>query len=94
MYLTARGSTLDQIRATMPVIFVFTTIARIIIFAVAGLFTLSVLYTAAVLLPLMMIGMWIGSRLRLSLSREQLVHFVGALLILSGASLLFRAATV
>ena len=93
MYLTARGSTLDQIRATMPVIFVFTTVARIIIFIVAGLFTMTILYTSLALLPVMLLGMWLGSRLRLSLSREQLVRIIGALLVVSGASLLFRAAT-
>ena len=92
MYLTARGSNLEQIRATMPVIFIFTTIARIIIFAVAGLFTASVLYTAAALLPVMVLGLFVGNRLRLNLSRDQLVRTVGVLLLLSGLSLLWRAA--
>ena len=94
MYLTARGSSLEQIRATMPVIFIFTTIARIIIFAVAGLFTASVLYTSAALLPVMVLGMWLGNRLHLNLSREQIVRIIGILLLLSGGSLLLRALTV
>ena len=93
MYLTARGSTLEQIRATMPVIFIFTTIARIIIFAAAGLFTASVLYTSAALLPIMVLGMWIGNRLHLNLTREQLVRVIGVLLVASGGSLLARALT-
>jgi uncharacterized membrane protein YfcA len=93
MYLTARGSTLDQIRATMPVIFIFTTIARIIIFAAAGLFSASVLYTSAALLPVMVLGMWIGNRLHLNLTREQLVRVIGVLLVASGGSLLARALT-
>ena len=91
MYLTARGSTVEQIRATMPTIFIFTTIARIIIFSAAGLFTASVLYTAAALLPVMALGMWLGNRLHLNLSREQLARIIGALLVLSGGSLLLRA---
>jgi len=91
MYLTARGSTLEQIRATIPVIFIFTTIARIIIFIAAGLYSLAVLYTALALLPVMILGMWLGSRLRLNLSREQLARVVGVLLLVSGGSLLFRA---
>jgi hypothetical protein len=93
MYLTARGSTLEQIRATMPVIFIITTIARIVIFVAAGLFSLAVLYTALALLPVMLLGMWLGNRLRLNLSREQIARVVGMLLLASGASLLFRAAT-
>jgi uncharacterized protein len=91
MYLTARGSTLEQIRATMPVIFIFTTIARIIIFAVAGLFTLQVLYTVAALLPIMLLGVVLGNRLHVNLSREQLVRVIGALLVASGVSLIWRA---
>ena len=93
MYLTARGSTLEQIRATTPVIFIFTTIARIIIFSAAGLFTASVLYTSAALLPVMALGMWLGNRLHLNLSRQQLARIIGALLVLSGGSLLLRAAS-
>jgi uncharacterized membrane protein YfcA len=93
MYLTARGSTPENVRATVPVIFIFTTIARIAIFAAAGLFTPPVLYTAAALVPLMLLGMWVGHRLHLNMSREQLVRIIGVLLIASGASLLVRALT-
>ena len=93
MYLTARGSSPESVRATVPVIFVFTTVARIAIFAVAGLFTLTVLYTAAALLPIMLVGMWLGHRLHLNMSREHVVRIIGVLLIGSGVSLLLRAAT-
>jgi uncharacterized membrane protein YfcA len=91
MYLTARGSTPENVRATVPVIFIFTTIARIAIFAAADLFTPTVLYTAAALLPLMLLGMWLGHHLHLNMSREQLVRIIGVLLVASGASLLVRA---
>jgi uncharacterized protein len=91
MYLTARGSSPANIRATVPVIFIFTTIARIVIFAVAGLFTLEVLYTAAALLPVMLLGMWLGHHLHLNMTREQIVRIMGVLLVGSGASLLVRA---
>ena len=94
MYLSARGATPEQIRATMPVIFIFTTIARIAIFGAAGLLTAPVLYSALALLPIMVLGMWIGHHLHLSMSREQLVRLIGALLVLSGASLLVRALTM
>jgi uncharacterized membrane protein YfcA len=94
MYLTGRGSTPEQIRATMPVIFILTTIARIVIFAAAGLYTQNVLIIAAGLLPIMVIGMWIGNRLHVNLPRARLVHVIGALLIASGISLLLRAAAI
>lgn len=91
MYLTARGATPEQVRATVPVIFIFTTIGRIIIFAAAGLFKTQVLLTAAALLPIMVLGMWIGHHLHLNMSREQVVRLMGILLVMSGASLLIKA---
>lgn len=91
MYLSARGATPEQVRATMPVIFVFTTVVRIAIFAAAGLFTAQVLYTAAALLPVMLFGMWLGHRLHLNITREQLMRIIGGLLVVSGISLLMRA---
>ena len=94
MYLTARGSAPEQVRATVPVIFIFTTIARIAIFFAAGLFTLEVLYTAAALLPIMILGMWLGHHMHLSLTREQVVRIMGALLVASGVSLVIRAASL
>ena len=90
-FLTARGATPDQIRATMPVVFIFTSIARIALFAAAGLFTPDVLIASALLLPVMMLGVYLGNRLHLNLPREQIVRVMGALLIVSGFSLIVRA---
>lgn len=91
MYLTARGATTDHIRATIPVIFMFTTIGRIILYGAAGLFTLEVLIAGALLLPVMFLGLYVGNRMHLNLNRDTLIRIVGALLILSGASLIVRA---
>jgi uncharacterized membrane protein YfcA len=91
MYLTGRGATPDHIRATMPVIFSFTTVGRIILFAVAGLFTGEILLTAAALAPMMFLGLYIGNRLHVNLSRETMVRIIGGLLVVSGTSLVFRA---
>lgn len=91
MYLTGRGATPDHIRATMPVIFVFTTVGRIALFAAAGLFSKGVLTTAAFLLPVMMLGLYAGNRFHVNLSHATLVRVIGGLLTLSGVSLVFRA---
>src|SRR5688572_2803279 len=91
MYMGMRGMTLEQIRATIPVIFIMTTVVRMLIYLAAGLYTLSVLYASLALLPAMMFGLWIGHRLHVNLSREQLFRIIGALLLVSGASLLVRA---
>jgi len=91
LYLTGRGADADQIRATMPVIFIYTTVARIVMFAVAGLFTPEVLIAAAVLLPVMALGVWCGHRLHARFSRENVIRVIGGLLVVSGASLILRA---
>ena len=93
-YFTARGATPEQIRATVPAVFSFTTVARIAIFAGVGLFNVNVLITAAVLLPVMAMGLWCGQRLHGRLTRDQAVRIIGALLLLSGVSLLVRAMSV
>ncbi len=90
-YFTARGGTPEQIRATVPVVFSFTTVARIAIFAGVGLINMPVLIAAAALLPVMLLGLWCGNRLHGKLSRDQAVRIVGGLLLVSGTSLLVRA---
>ena len=90
MYLAGRGSTPDQIRATMPVIFIFTTIGRIALFAAIGLVTEDVLLAAALLAPVMALGLWLGNRWHTKITRAQAVRAIGAVLTLSGASLLLR----
>jgi len=91
MYLTGRGATPDHIRATMPVIFSFTTVGRILLFTATGLFTGEILLTAAALVPMMLLGLYIGNRLHVNLARATMVRIIGGLLVLSGISLLFRA---
>lgn len=91
MYLAGRGSTPEQIRATMPVIFTFTTIGRIVLFGIMGLITQDVLIAAALLLPVMVVGLWLGNRWHAKVSREQAVRVIGVVLALSGVSLLVRA---
>ena len=92
-YFTARGATPEQIRATVPAVFSFTTLARIAIFAGVGLFSIQVLIAVALLLPVMALGLWCGHRLHGRLSREQTIRIIGGLLLLSGASLVIRALT-
>ena len=91
IYFAGRGATPEQIRATMPLVFIFTTIARIAMFALAGLFVSDVFVATVLLVPALAIGLWLGNRLHGRLSRDQAVRVIGALLFLSGLSLLLRA---
>jgi len=90
-FLTGRGATPTQIRATMPVIFMFTTVARIVMFALAGLYSPAALVAATALLPVMALGIWAGHHLHLNLSQQTVVRVMGTLLVLSGISLIVRA---
>ena len=91
VYLAGRGATPEQIRATMPLVFVFTTVARIVVFALAGLFDREVFIITAWLLPVMALGLWLGNRWHAKISRAQAVRLIGVVLTLSGISLLLRA---
>jgi uncharacterized membrane protein YfcA len=72
------------------VIFIFTTIGRIALFGAIGLIVQDVLVTAALLLPVMALGLWVGNRWHARISRTLAVRAIGAVLTLSGASLLLR----
>jgi uncharacterized membrane protein YfcA len=90
-YLAGRGGGPTEIRATMPVIFMFTTLARIALFIAAGLYSPAALLAALALMPVMALGVWTGHHLHLNLSRETVIRVMGALLIVSGISLIVRA---
>lgn len=90
-FLAGRDADPTQIRATMPVIFMFTTVARIVLFVFAGLYSPAALAAAAALLPVMALGVWTGHHLHLNLSRDTVIRVMGGLLVLSGISLLVRA---
>jgi uncharacterized membrane protein YfcA len=92
MYLTARGLDKSQLRSTMSAIFIVTAATRIVLFALSGLYAQDgVLPAAALLFPVMLVGLYFGNRLHLNLPRTRVLQFVGGLLVLSGASLIIRA---
>ena len=92
-FLAGRGATPTQIRATMPMIFMFTTLARIVMFIFAGLYSPAALLAAAALLPVMALGVWAGHHLHLNLQQQTVIRIMGGLLVISGISLLVRAAS-
>jgi hypothetical protein len=40
---------------------------------------------------MMLIGLYVGNRLHINISRETIVRIIGGLLVVSGISLVFRA---
>jgi hypothetical protein len=92
MYLTHRLPDKTAARATFSWLFIIDGGFRLILFAIAGLLlTRSALTAIAIGLVPMGMGLFGGNRAHLRISRETLLRFVGAFLVVSGATLLTRA---
>ncbi|HEV2007188.1 MAG TPA: sulfite exporter TauE/SafE family protein [Burkholderiales bacterium] len=92
MYLTARGHNPLQVRSTITTLLSVTTLTRVVLFALYGLYAQNgILLFALALAPAMLVGLYAGHRLHLNLSKRRLMQSIAVLLIASGASLLVRA---
>jgi uncharacterized protein len=91
MYLTARGHDPLQVRSTIAALLSITTLTRVVLFALYGLYAQDGIFLFALALaPGMLLGLFVGHRLHLNLSRRRLVQCIAALLVASGASLLIK----
>jgi uncharacterized membrane protein YfcA len=91
VYLSRRIDDKTVLRATVATMVIFSVGSRLLFFILAGLVMMRQALTAAALLPFMFAGLWLGSRAHMKLSREQFNRFIAVLVILTGASLLWRA---
>ncbi|MCU1725922.1 sulfite exporter TauE/SafE family protein [Pseudomonas sp. 7P_10.2_Bac1] len=90
LYLNAR-LTKDAARATQSALISCSTVVRLSLFVIAGVYTDgALLWLAAFLLPAMALGLWIGRRLASKLSREAFVRLVTWLVLASGVALIAR----
>lgn len=91
LYLSARLEVKEQVRATQSALISCSTVVRLSLFLIAGVYTdTRLLLLAACLLPVMFIGLWIGRRLILKLSREAFVRLITWLVLASGLALIGR----
>jgi uncharacterized membrane protein YfcA len=94
LYLARRLPDRDAVRATQSALLSLATLTRVVIFAVAGVYTdLRLVVLALCLVPVMVLGMWIGERIILRLTREQFLRVLHVVLIAGGATLCVRALT-
>lgn len=94
IYLNARLDSKDEARATQCALISCSTIVRLSLFVIAGVYAdISLLLLAACLLPVMFLGTWIGRRLSFKLSREAFVRLVTWLVLASGVALIVRYLT-
>ncbi|WP_397449550.1 sulfite exporter TauE/SafE family protein [Pseudomonas sp. NA-150] len=91
IYLNSRLPAKEQVRATQAALISCSTIVRLSLFLLAGVYAeLSLLLLAACLLPAMALGSWIGRSLTMKLSREAFVRLVTWLVLASGIALIGR----
>jgi uncharacterized membrane protein YfcA len=81
----------DAARATQSALISCSTVVRLGLFAIAGVYAqLPLLMLALCLLPMMVLGLWVGRRLTMKLSREAFVRLVTWLVLASGIALIGR----
>jgi len=92
MYLSQRGLSKEQFRATMGFAIMTSISVRIVAFFITGLLLdRTVWLTALVAVPAALLGLWIARHWYLRISRDALMRAVALILLASGGSLLYRA---
>jgi hypothetical protein len=95
IYLNHRLRDKGELRATFSWLFIIEGGLRIVTFLIAGLLlNLDLLIAIAGALPLVALGLWAGNRVHVGLTPTQMQRILGALLLTSGTSLLWRAWTL
>ncbi|OLE52397.1 MAG: hypothetical protein AUI36_18155, partial [Cyanobacteria bacterium 13_1_40CM_2_61_4] len=92
IYLSQRGLTKEQFRATMGFATMTSISLRVAAFAITGLLLeRTVWLTALAAVPAALAGLYLARRLYLRISREALMRAVALILLGSGGSLVVRA---
>jgi uncharacterized membrane protein YfcA len=92
IYLSQRGLTKEQFRATLGLATLTSISLRLVAFILTGvLLDVDVWLRAIFAVPACLAGIWIARRIFLRISRDTLMRAVAVLLLFSGASLIWRA---
>jgi len=92
IYLSQRGLSKEQFRATMGFCIMTSISLRVVAFFITGLLlNRTVWLTALVAVPSALLGIWVARHAYLRISRETLMRAVALILLASGGSLVFRA---
>lgn len=91
IYLSHRGLSKEQFRATMGFATLTSISLRVVAFLVTGLLLEPKVWLVAIgVVPAAMLGISVARRLFFRISREQLLKMVAAVLLLTGGSLVLR----
>lgn len=91
IYLTHRVSEKSHLRATFSGLFMLDGSIRVITFIIMRLLGISLLPLIILSAPVMMLALYLGSRIHIGISHRQMLMLVGTLLLISGGSLLVKA---
>lgn len=90
-YLGGRLGDKSEIRATLATLIWISAFSRAAVYAVGGLLQATIFAGGALLAPFVWIGLKIGTRIHVGLTQAQMRRAIGALLVLTGGSLLVHA---
>lgn len=94
VYLNGRLDSAERMRVTQSTLIGLSTLTRVVLFALAGVYARSETWLLALaLVPAMLLGTAIGRRITLSLPRAQFLRIVNGVVLCSGLALLWRYAT-
>jgi len=92
VYLSHRLHDKTQLRGTLSGLFMLEGALRIVTFLIMGLLLQpDILQSIVLSLPLMGLGLYLGNRVHLGITRRQQLALIGILLLGSGGSLLWKA---
>lgn len=91
IYLAGRLEAKEAIRVTQTTLIGFSTLTRIIIFAIAGIYSnVHYLLLVILLLPTVFIGSSIGRKISINISKTQFLTIINIVLFFSGMMLIIR----
>lgn len=94
IYLSGRIERKEALRITQTTLIGLSTLTRVAIFALAGVyFDADLLLLALALAPGMLLGITLGRYFTLNMSREQFLKLINVILLASGSMLIFRYLT-
>lgn len=91
LYLKMRKVTKQQFRATITMIFLVDSGARILGYFYSDLFTSKMLVLVLVLLPVLVLAMYVGQHLHIKINDRRFNQVVSILLLVSGLSLAIKS---
>lgn len=92
VYLSHRLHDKTQLRGTLSGLFLLDGAFRLVTFLSLGLLLQDDMLTALLMgLPVMAIGLYLGNKVHLGITHRQQLAVIGALLLVSGGSLLWKA---